>query len=86
MIQVDIDEAKTRLSELAHRAADGESFIIADAGKPLVEVVRYAQNRTSNRKDLFGCMQGQGYVAKDLDFKTFCHEDIADMFGMDDLS
>ena len=32
-------EAKTQLSKLVEKAAQGESFIIARAGKPLVKVV-----------------------------------------------
>ena len=32
-------EARTNLSRLAEQAAEGEAFIIARAGKPLVKVV-----------------------------------------------
>ena len=39
MRTVNIHEAKTQLSRLVERAAKGESFIIAKAGKPLVKVV-----------------------------------------------
>lgn len=35
-----IHEAKTHLSRLLEEAADGEPFIIAKAGKPLVKVTR----------------------------------------------
>ena len=83
MLQIEIDEAKTRLSELTHKAAGGEPFIIADAGKPLAKVVGYEENATSKRSKLFGCMQGKGYVAKELDFKAFCREEITEMFGFD---
>lgn len=34
-----IHEAKTHLSRLVERAADGEPFVIAKAGKPLVKVI-----------------------------------------------
>lgn len=34
MVVVDIQEAKTQLSELVDRAARGEPFITAKAGKP----------------------------------------------------
>jgi hypothetical protein len=37
MPTVNIHEAKTHLSRLLGRAANGEPFIIAKAGKPLVE-------------------------------------------------
>ena len=36
-----IHEAKTHLSRLIEKAAKGESFIIAKAGKPLVRVVAF---------------------------------------------
>jgi prevent-host-death family protein len=39
MKTVNIHEAKTHLSRLIDRAAQGEPFIIAKAGKPLVKVV-----------------------------------------------
>ena len=39
MRTVNLHEAKTHLSRLVQAAADGESFIITRAGKPLVKVV-----------------------------------------------
>ncbi len=39
MHQVNIHEAKTHLSKLIDEAVQGESFIIAKAGKPLVKVI-----------------------------------------------
>ncbi|RVB26196.1 type II toxin-antitoxin system prevent-host-death family antitoxin, partial [Mesorhizobium sp. M7A.F.Ca.CA.004.05.1.1] len=39
MQTVNIHNAKTNLSRLVDRAAKGEPFIIAKAGKPLVKVV-----------------------------------------------
>ena len=38
MLTVNIHEAKTHLSRLVERAAKGEPFVIAKAGKPLVKV------------------------------------------------
>jgi prevent-host-death family protein len=38
MLTVNIHEAKTQLSKLVNQAANGESFVIAKAGKPLVRV------------------------------------------------
>ena len=67
MQQLEIDEAKTRLSELARKAVSGESFVIADAGMPLAKIVKYEESGNSKRATLFGCMRDQGYVAKDLD-------------------
>ncbi len=42
MRQVNIHEAKTNLSKLIELAIQGESFIIAKAGKPVVTVSAYA--------------------------------------------
>lgn len=39
MRTIEIHEAKRHLSRLVQEAADGEPFIIARAGKPLVKVV-----------------------------------------------
>jgi prevent-host-death family protein len=41
MRTVNIHEAKTHLSRLVARAAQGEPFVIAKAGKPLVKVVPF---------------------------------------------
>jgi len=41
MQQVNIHSAKTHLSALVESAANGESFIIAKAGRPMVTVVPY---------------------------------------------
>lgn len=38
MLTVSIDEAKKQLSSLVDRAAKGDPFVIAKAGKPLVKV------------------------------------------------
>jgi len=39
MVTVNMHEAKTQLSRLVAKAAAGEPFVIAKAGKPLVKVV-----------------------------------------------
>jgi len=41
MEKINIHEAKTHLSRLVERAARGEAFIIAKAGRPMVKVVPY---------------------------------------------
>ena len=38
-IQANMHEAKSNLSQLADRAAEGETVIIAKAGKPYVQLV-----------------------------------------------
>jgi antitoxin (DNA-binding transcriptional repressor) of toxin-antitoxin stability system len=58
-------EAKTHLSSLVKRAALGEEFVIAIAGKPMVTVVPYTAP-TGSRKRV-GFLRGQGRVPEDFD-------------------
>ena len=65
METVNIDEAKTHLSRLVDRAAKGEPFIIARAGKPLVKVVAIeAPEKPASR---LGFMRGAIVVPDDFD-------------------
>lgn len=43
---VNIQDPKTQLTRLVERAAQGEAFIIAKAGKPLVKAVPLGQTET----------------------------------------
>jgi prevent-host-death family protein len=66
MLTVNIHEAKTHLSRLIERAAKGEPFVIAKAGKPLVKVVPLnAPDVTQIRR--LGFMKGQVSVPSDFD-------------------
>jgi prevent-host-death family protein len=66
MLTVNIHEAKTHLSRLLDRAAKGEPFIIAKAGKPLVKVVPLdAPDAGQTRR--VGFMAGQIEVPDDFD-------------------
>ena len=66
MLTVDIREAKTQLSRLVERAARGEAFIIAKAGKPMVKVVSLGKTKTEARSRL-GFMAGECSVPDDFD-------------------
>lgn len=66
MDTVNIHEAKTHLSRLVERAAGGESFIIAKAGKPMVKIVPLDQPAASQVRRL-GFMRGQFAVPDDFD-------------------
>lgn len=50
MRSVNIHEAKTHLSRLVERAANGEPFIIAKAGKPMVKVVPLDESAQTHDK------------------------------------
>lgn len=77
MKTVNIHEAKTHLSRLIDRAVQGESFIIAKAGKPLVKITRLEiSEKTPTR---LGFMAGQILVPDDFDHMGA--EEIAALFG-----
>jgi prevent-host-death family protein len=63
---VNIHEAKTHLSRLVDRAALGEAFIIAKAGKPLVKVVPLDAPSGAQRRRL-GFLAGEILVPDDFD-------------------
>jgi prevent-host-death family protein len=81
MNKVNIHEAKTHLSKLVDRAAKGESFIIAKAGKPMVKVVPI-EDVAPQRQSRLGFMAGQMTVPDDI--KTMFAEEIEAMFYGDE--
>ena len=66
METVNMHEAKTHLSRLVEKAAKGEPFIIAKAGKPMVKVtaVDVPEKRMIKR---IGFLAGQMTVPEDFD-------------------
>ena len=66
MRTVNMHEAKTHLSRLVKAAADGEPFVIARAGKPMVKVVALdAPEAGATRR--IGFLAGRFSVPKDFD-------------------
>jgi prevent-host-death family protein len=78
MHTVNIHEAKTHLSRLIARAAKGESFIIAKAGKPLVKVSAIEETATPRMKRI-GFLKDAGFAVPD-DFDEMYAEEIQAMF------
>jgi len=76
METINIHEAKTHLSRLVEKAAAGESFIIAKAGKPMVKVIALLPEPKKKRK--LGFLKGK--VTTPEDFKAFAREEIDEMF------
>ena len=64
-MQVNIYEAKTRLSQLVEQARRGETVIIAKAGTPLAKLV--ALDHEPKRKIVYGLMKGEIEIADDFD-------------------
>ena len=76
MVVVNIHEAKTQLSKLVDRAAKGEPFVIAKAGKPLVKVVALDAPKRPRR---LGFLKGELKVPDD--FNRMGQRAIAKLFG-----
>ena len=66
MDTINIHRAKTHLSRLVERAARGESFIIAKAGRPMVKVVPLDSGEARTKRRI-GFMAGRIDVPDDFD-------------------
>lgn len=78
-VQVNLYEAKTQLSRLVERAANGEEIVIAKANKPMARLVQVASQPRRKRR------WGQNlleitYIAKDFDAPLT--EDVLKDFGL----
>lgn len=80
METVNIHEAKTHLSRLVEKAAKGEPFVIAKAGKPMVKVVPLDTPEAGQQKRL-GFLVDQIKVPDDFD--TMGTQEIQTMFQGD---
>ena len=68
MRTVNMHEAKTHLSRLVRDAANGEPFIIARAGKPVVKVISIeAPDPRTGTAHRIGFLDGQITVPDDFD-------------------
>ncbi len=64
MIEVNIHEAKTHLSRLLARVADGEEVIIARSGEPIARIVPIDRQ---SRDRVLGQAVGRVVIADDFD-------------------
>jgi len=76
MNNYNIHYAKTHLSALVEKAAIGQPFIIAKAGKPMVKVIPYLQQETANQR--IGFLKGQ--IEVPTDFNNMGQQEIIKMF------
>lgn len=74
---INIHEAKTHLSRLVEKAARGESFVIAKAGKPMVRVSALETPVATERRRV-GFLEGRIQVPDDFD--EMGREQIGEMF------
>jgi len=80
METVNIHEAKTHLSRLVEKAAKGEPFIIAKAGKPIVKVtILDAPVAAKVRRTGFLA----GRISVPDDFDSMGNTEIEKLFGVD---
>jgi prevent-host-death family protein len=63
-MEVNVHEAKTQLSRLLKRVAEGEEITIARAGVPVAKLIAIAPIGVERR---LGAMEGQIYIAEDFD-------------------
>jgi len=64
MKTVNIHEAKTHLSRLLERVAQGEQIVIAKAGKPVACLIEYSENISPR---VGGQWQGLVHIRDDFD-------------------
>jgi antitoxin (DNA-binding transcriptional repressor) of toxin-antitoxin stability system len=76
LVTVEIEEAQARLSELVDRDVQGEAFVIAKGGKPLVRVAAVEAHQEPQRLGFLG-----GEVAVPDDFNRMGEVEIAARFG-----
>jgi prevent-host-death family protein len=78
MRQVNIHEAKTNLSALLERTHNGESFVIAKAGKPVALVSPYKEPSLKRTLKRTGFLKGAFAIPDDFD--TMMQDEIVAMF------
>ncbi len=77
MVTVNMHEAKTQLSKLVDQAVNGEAFVIAKAGHPLVKVAALDVPAAPRR---LGFLAGE--IAVPADFDRMGQDEIAALFGI----
>ena len=61
---INVYEAKTHLSKLLERVAEGEEFVLGKAGKPMARLVPYRERR---KQLVPGRLAGKIWIAPDFD-------------------
>jgi prevent-host-death family protein len=80
MVMINTHEAKTHLSRLLERVANGEEIVIGKAGKPIARLVPYVEEKEPRK---LGTLKGQIWLAPDWDSDE-TNEEIARLFYGED--
>ncbi len=75
MRTVNIHDAKTRFSRLVDAVADGETIVIAKAGRPVAKLVRLGVPESPPR---LGFLAGQARIPDDFD--TLAQDEVRALF------
>ena len=77
-MQININEAETRLAELGELAWQGEEIIISKGGKPYLALTPCREEPPPEKKERqFGRLKGQIWIAPDFDETP---QDLIDLF------
>jgi prevent-host-death family protein len=82
-ITVNMHEAKTNLSRLVEKVSQGESVVIAKAGKPMVRMIAIDAQLPAKKKRI-GFLAGQVTVPDAKVFNELGGDEISAMFGGDE--
>lgn len=77
MITANVHDAKTNLSKLLAKVAEGEQVMITNRGKPVAQLVKPKKKSSATMKDVVGSMKGKIHYAPDYDQAD---QEILDMF------
>jgi prevent-host-death family protein len=80
VVKVNTHEAKTHLSRLLERVANGEEIVIAKAGKPVAKLVPYTETQEPRK---LGTWTGKVWLAPDWD-STETNSEIEKLFYSED--
>lgn len=80
MKTVNMHEAKTHLSRLVEQATEGEPFVIAKSGKPLVKVIKI----DADAPQRIGFLEGMYGVPEDFD--TMFEDEVRGLFEGDPMA
>lgn len=80
METLNIHAAKTHFSGLVERAENGETIIIARAGKPVAKLTPLEPEAAAPAKRRIGFLKGVYKLPEDFDIKAIGREEIEAMF------